>query len=242
MPAGGQGLGASSFLCCCRSCCLPVSAAHVRTCPGGEAYGGVFVGAGRTENRVIDPQGFAHWGRHGWATDYDGTDLAGGLLVGREFTLNGARFRVEFDGVFGDMSAQTDRVDPQGRDETAGASLRWATTARVGVEQTEGPVTVLFNGGVAVAGIENSVPISTSSRTCLHERTPTTRSMTDPREAAGSSASASRPRWGMPGGGAWTVRIWDSDGARIASTVPETTLAVPAAPERPAATGSRTTW
>ena len=157
MPAGGPGLGASSFLCCCRSCCLPVSAAHVRTCPGGEAYGGVFVGAGRTENRVIDPQGFAHWGRRGWATDYDGTGLAGGLLVGREFTLNGARFRVELDGVFGDMSAQTDRVDPQGRDETARASLRWATTARVGVERTEGPVTVLFNGGVAVAGIENSV-------------------------------------------------------------------------------------
>ena len=49
------------------------------------------------------------------------------------------------------------RVDPQGRDETARASLRWATTARVGVERTEGPVTVLFNGGVAVAGIENSV-------------------------------------------------------------------------------------
>ena len=49
------------------------------------------------------------------------------------------------------------RVDPQGRDETAGASLRWATTARVGVERTEGPVTVLFNGGVTVAGIENSV-------------------------------------------------------------------------------------
>ena len=123
----------------------------------GEAYGGVFVGAGRTENRIIDPQGFAHWGKRGWATDYDGTDLAGGLLLGREFTLNSARFRVELDGVFGDMSRQTDRVDPQGRDETARASLRWATTARVGVEQTEGPVTVLFNGGVAVAGIENSV-------------------------------------------------------------------------------------
>ena len=123
----------------------------------GEAYGGVFVGAGRIENRIIDPQGFAHWGRRGWATDYDGTDLAGGLLLGREFTLNVARFRVELDGVFGDMSAQTDRVDPQDRDETARASLRWATTARVGVERTEGPVTVLFNGGVAVAGIENSV-------------------------------------------------------------------------------------
>ena len=119
MPAGGQGLGASSFLCCCRSCCLPVSAGARADVSWGEAYGGVFVGAGRTENRVIDPQGFAHWGRHGWATDYDGTDLASDLLVGREFTLNGARFRVEFDGVFGDMSAQTDRVDPQGRDETA---------------------------------------------------------------------------------------------------------------------------
>ena len=142
MPAGGQGLGASSFLCCCRSCCLPVSAGARADVSWGEAYGGVFVGAGRTENRVIDPQGFAHWGRQNPC---------------REFTLNGARFRVELDGVFGDMSAQTDRVDPQGRDETARASLRWATTARVGVERTEGPVTVLFNGGVAVASIENSV-------------------------------------------------------------------------------------
>ena len=107
-----------------------------------EAYTGVFVGAGRSENRIIDPEGFAHWGRRGWATDYDDGDLVGGLLAGRKFTLNGARFRIELDGTFGDMSARSDRVDPIGRDETARAWLRWVTTARVGLEHEEGPVTV----------------------------------------------------------------------------------------------------
>ena len=119
MPAGGTGTWCLFILVL-----LPlVLLAGVRGARAdvswGEAYGGVFVGAGRTENRIIDPQGFAHWGKRGWATDYDGTDLAGGLLLGREFTLNSARFRVELDGVFGDMSRQTDRVDPQDRDETA---------------------------------------------------------------------------------------------------------------------------
>jgi len=122
-----------------------------------EAYAGVFVGAGRTENRIIDPEGFAHWGRRGWATDYDDGDLVGGLLAGRNFTLNGARFRIELDGTFGDMSAGSDRVDPIGRDETARAWLRWVTTARVGLEHEEGPVTIFVNGGAAVARITNSV-------------------------------------------------------------------------------------
>ena len=122
-----------------------------------EAYTGVFVGAGRSENRVIDPEGFAHWGRRGWATDYDDGDLVGGLLAGRRFTVNGARFRIELDGTFGDLSARSDRVDPVGRDETARARLRWAATARVGLEHEEGPVTVFFNGGAAVASITNSV-------------------------------------------------------------------------------------
>ncbi len=124
---------------------------------GEEAYAGVFVGAGRSENRIIDPEGFAHWGRRGWATDYDDGDLVGGLLAGRKFTLNGARFRIELDGTFGDMSARSDRVDPIGRDETARSWLRWVTTARVGLEHEEGPVTVFVNGGAAVARITNSV-------------------------------------------------------------------------------------
>ena len=122
-----------------------------------EPYAGVFVGAGRIENRIIDPEGFAHWGRRGWATDYDDGDLVGGLLAGRKFTLTGARFRIEVDGTFGDMSARSDRVDPIGRDETARAWLRWASTARVGLEHQEGPVTIFINGGAALAGITNTL-------------------------------------------------------------------------------------
>ena len=123
----------------------------------GEAHGGVFLGAGLSHNRIIDPTGWAYWGRRGWATDYDDADLVGGLLMGRKFDLNGARFRIEFDGTFGDMSAQTNRVDPPNGDETAKASLRWAATARLGLEHQEGPVTVFINGGVALARITNSV-------------------------------------------------------------------------------------
>ena len=44
----------------------------------GEAYGGVFLGAGRTENRIVDPSGFGNWGTPGRATDYDGADPVGG--------------------------------------------------------------------------------------------------------------------------------------------------------------------
>ncbi len=122
-----------------------------------DAYAGVFVGAARSENRVIDPEGFGNWGRRGWATDYNDGEVVGGVLLGRKFTLNRARFRIEQDGIFGDMSAESDRVDPIGRDETAGTRFRWAATARVGLEHQEGPVTVFINGGAAVARITNSV-------------------------------------------------------------------------------------
>ena len=122
-----------------------------------EAYAGVFAGAARSEHRIIDLDGFAHWGRRGWATDYEDGDLVGGLLVGRKYTLNRARFRIELDGNFGDMSARSDRLDPVGRDETARARLRWVATARVGLQHQEGPVTIFVNGGAAVARITNSV-------------------------------------------------------------------------------------
>ncbi len=123
----------------------------------GHAYGGVFIGAGFQENRIVDPDGFANWGRRGWATDYDDADLVGGLLLGRKFDLNGVGFRVELDGASGDMSARTNRVDPAGLDETARASFRWTATARLGLEHQEGPVTLFINGGAAVARISNSL-------------------------------------------------------------------------------------
>ena len=123
----------------------------------GETYGGVFIGGGRTDNRMVDPRGFGNWGTPGWATDYDGADPVGGVLLGRKFNLDGAGFRIEVDGIFGRMSAGTDRIDPAGRDETARASVQWAATARLGLEHREGPVTMFINGGAAVARIINSL-------------------------------------------------------------------------------------
>ena len=51
----------------------------------------------------------------------------------------------------------TNRLDPEGLDETAATKFRWIATARGGVEQTLGPVTVFASGGVAAARIYNSV-------------------------------------------------------------------------------------
>ena len=123
----------------------------------GDAYGGVSVAGARTENRIVDISGFANWGRPGWATDYDDGDFAWGFLLGRKFTLGRARLNIEVDGTWGNLSGDSDRVDPAGRDETAKASVRWAATARLGLEHREGPVTVFVNGGAALARITNSL-------------------------------------------------------------------------------------
>ena len=133
-----------------------VRAGHVEAA-WGQAYGGVFIGAGFQQNRIVGPDGFANWGRRGWTTDYDDADLVGGPLLGRKFDLNGTDFRIELDGAFGDMSAHTNRVDPAGRDETVRASFRWTATARLGLEHREGPVTIFVNGGVAAARITNTL-------------------------------------------------------------------------------------
>ncbi len=122
-----------------------------------EAYAGVFLAGARTENRIVDPSGFANWGRRGWATDYDDGDLAWGFLAGRKLVLGRADLRLEVDGAWGNVAAHSDRVDPEGRDETASASVRWAATARLGLDHRAGPLTVFVNGGAAVARIENSL-------------------------------------------------------------------------------------
>ncbi len=123
----------------------------------GETYAGVFAGAARTENRIIDRSGFANWGMPGWATDYDDGDFSWGVLVGRKFTLDKARLRLELDGAWGEMSGKSDRLDPAGRDETVRGRVRWAATARLGLEHREGPWTVFINGGAALARITNTL-------------------------------------------------------------------------------------
>ena len=51
----------------------------------------------------------------------------------------------------------TNRLDPEGLDETAESEVFWIATASSGVEHTIGRVTVFGTGGLAIARIANSV-------------------------------------------------------------------------------------
>ena len=132
-----------------------------------ETYAGVFAGAGRPDNRIVDVDGFAAWGKPGYSVGYTTTGTVVGALAGRKFDVGGIPFRVELDGAFGDLSASTNRLDPprprtlptcpQGGDETAESKFRWIVAARVGVERAMGPATVFAAAGPAVARIVNSL-------------------------------------------------------------------------------------
>lgn len=131
-----------------------------------ETYAGVFAGAGRPDNRIVDVDGFAS-GNPGSSVGYAAAGTVVGALAGRKFDVGGIPFRVELDGAFGDLSATTNRVDPPrpralptclaGGDETAESRFRWIVTARVGVERAMGPATVFAAAGPAVARIVNSL-------------------------------------------------------------------------------------
>ena len=131
-----------------------------------ETYAGVFVGAGRPDNRIVDVDGFAS-GNPGSSVGYAAAGTVVGALAGRKFDVGGIPFRVEIDGAFGDLSASTNRLDPprprtlptcpQGGDETAESRFRWIVAARVGIERAMGPATVFAAAGPAVARIVNSL-------------------------------------------------------------------------------------
>ena len=120
-------------------------------------YAGAFAGSGRVDNRIVDVEGFANWGNPGWRVEYDDSGFVAGALAGRRFEIGGVRFRVEIDGTLGDMSAASNRLDPEGLDETVESEFRWIATARAGVERTIGPATVFATGGMALSRIANSV-------------------------------------------------------------------------------------
>ena len=120
-------------------------------------YAGVFAGSGRADNRIVDTEGFANWGNPGWAVNYDDAGIIGGALVGKKFEVGNVPLRIELDGMFGGLSATSNRLDPEGLDETAKSEFRWIATARAGIEQAVGPATVFASGGVAAARIANSV-------------------------------------------------------------------------------------
>ena len=47
-------------------------------------YAGLFTGSGRTDNRIVDAEGFANWGNPGWAVDYDDAGFIGGRAGRKE--------------------------------------------------------------------------------------------------------------------------------------------------------------
>ena len=119
-------------------------------------WAGVFAGAARADNRLVDIDGFANWGNPGWSSDYDSTGWVGGAVAGTGFDLGGLPLRVEIEGMFGGASARTNMLDPEGGDEMAEADLRWAAAARIGAAWTPGPLTFFAGAGPAAARIENS--------------------------------------------------------------------------------------
>ena len=122
-----------------------------------ETYAGVFAGYARLNNRLIDVDGFANWGHPGSGSNYNDDGFAGGVLVGKKFEIGGMPFRIEFDGTLGDLSADTNTLDPEGLDETAKAEFRWSVTTRVGLEYTVERTTIFTTGGLAIARVANSV-------------------------------------------------------------------------------------
>ena len=122
-----------------------------------ETYAGLFIGSGLPQNRLEDVDGFANWGHPGSLSEYDGQGFAWGALAGSRFEFAGTPMRFEVDATFGGLSASTDRLDPEGLDETAIADYQWLATARAGVEDRLGGVIFFATGGLAAARIDNSV-------------------------------------------------------------------------------------
>ncbi len=122
-----------------------------------DKYAGVFIGPGFMKNRITDVDGFADWGNPGSVSNYDDTAFIGGVLVGKKFDAGGLILRMELDGALTNVSASTDKLDLEGLDETAESEFSWIISARGGVEQAVGRVTVFVTTGLAFAGISNSV-------------------------------------------------------------------------------------
>ena len=122
-----------------------------------QTYAGLFAGAGRMDNRIVDVEGFANWGNPLWSVDYPDSGIVVGGLIGRRLSPGGIPLRLEMDGLFGDLSGRTNRLDPVGLDETAESKFKWIATVRAGLEKNLGGTTLFVSGGAAAARISNLV-------------------------------------------------------------------------------------
>ncbi len=139
--------------------------AHAQPARNPEAtYAGLFTGSAWTDNRIEDVEGFANWGVPGWSLDYHDSGLVFGVLAGRKLELAGIPLRLEVDGMLGDMTARSNRVDPEGLDETVEVEFRWVASARVGVEHAMGPVLLFATAGMALSRVNRSVTDIDSGR------------------------------------------------------------------------------
>ncbi len=167
-----------------------------------DKYAGIFIGPGFTKNRIIDVDGFADWGNPGSVSKYDDTGFVGGVLLGRKFDAGGLTLRMELDGALTNVSASTNKLDPEGLDETAESEFSWIVSVRGGVEQAVGRVTVFGTTGLAFAGISNSVTDIDSSDSG---------SMVDPDDSF--SKDSTEVGWVIGAGAeaalsdAWTLRL-----------------------------------
>ena len=176
-------------------------------------YAGGFIGAGRTDNRIVDIEGFANWGNPGSVSEYDTAGLVGGVLIGKKFDVGGARLRTEIDGTFGDLMAMTNQLDPQGLDETAVSEFRWIATGRGGGERTIGRLEPYSQpAGWLLPGSSTLSPTSISARTGQRGWTPTIRFAKAQPKSAGWPVSVSKRRWPTAGHCDSRARTLISDG------------------------------
>ena len=93
-------------------------------------YAGLLAGSAWSNNEIEDLEGFAHWGMPGYTLDYHDSGLVIGVLAGRRLAIANLPLRLEIDGMIGDMTARSNRLDPEGLDETVEVEYRWLATAR----------------------------------------------------------------------------------------------------------------
>ena len=123
-------------------------------------YVAVIVGVAEGSNRVVDTNGFAHWGRPGWVTRFNDNGSMLGLRVGRFLTHAERNVRLEFGLNFTDTRSSSNQLDPRipvGHDETGVSKPKWLATTQFGLEKDFGQLTLFALGGLAAGRVHNSV-------------------------------------------------------------------------------------